>query len=82
MTTRGRFRTPREELIIEIRPRCPKCKKEFMMNLKQYLPGKYHACYACGTVTQFDTALAEKLQKQINDIEMSIQEVFEGFLSG
>ena len=73
--------TPKERLSIIIRPRCPKCKKEFMMNLKHYLPGKYHACYGCGTVTQYDTTLAEKLQKQINDLELSIQEVYDSFLS-
>ena len=78
--TRGHFRTPREALVIEIRPRCPKCKKEFMLNLKHYLPGNHHACYGCGTVTHYDTALAEKLQKQINDLEVSIQEVLESFL--
>jgi hypothetical protein len=78
---RGQLRTPREGLAVEIRPRCPKCKKEFMLNLKNYIPGKYHACYACGTVTQFDNALAERLQKELKDVEISIQEVFEGFLS-
>jgi hypothetical protein len=71
----------RENLAIIIRPRCPKCKKEFMLNLKNYLPGKQHACYACGTVTQFDTALAEKTQKQIKDLETSTHEIFERFWS-
>jgi uncharacterized protein (DUF983 family) len=78
---RGQLRTPTEGLTVEIRPRCPKCKKEFMLNLKNFIPGKYHACYACGTVIQFDNALAERLQKEINDLEISIHEVFEGFLS-
>lgn len=68
-----------EHLTIMIRPRCPKCKKEFMLNLKSYLPGKHHACYGCGTVTPFDTALAEKVQKQIKDLETSIREIFERF---
>jgi hypothetical protein len=74
-----RFTYPKESLSIEIRPRCPKCKKEFMLNLKNYLPEKQRACFACGTVTSFDTALAEKVQKQIKDLEMSIHEVFENF---
>jgi hypothetical protein len=73
----GFFRTPRNGLSVELRPRCPKCQKEFMLNLKTYLPGRSHACYACGTVAAFDGALAEKLQKQIKDLEMTIQEVLE-----
>ena len=66
-------------LAIVVRPRCPKCKKEFMLNLKNYLPGKHRACFACGTVTTFDAALAERLQEQIRDLETSIQDVFESF---
>jgi len=31
------------------------------------------------THTQYETALAEKLQKQINEVEASMQEVFESF---
>ena len=73
----GFFRTPKNVLSVELRPRCPNCKKEFMLNLKTYLPGKSHACYACGTVAAFDAALAEKLQKQIKDLEITIQEVIE-----
>ena len=73
--------TPKERLSIIIRPRCPKCKKEFMLNLTNYFPGKHHACYACGTVTQFDTALAEKVQKQTKDLETLIEEIFESFRS-
>ncbi len=73
------YATHNESLSIEIRPRCPKCKKEFMLNLRNYLPGKQRACFACGTVTQFDSALAERVQKQIRDLEVSIQEVFESF---
>jgi len=73
--------SPRESLSIVIRPTCPKCKKEFMLNLKNYSPGKHRACYACGTVTQFDTALTEKVQKQVRDLETSIQEIFESFHS-
>ncbi len=68
-----------EVLSIEIRPRCPKCKKEFMLNLRNYQPDKHRACFACGTVTQFDQALAERVQKQIRDLEVSIQEVFASF---
>ena len=68
-----------ENLSIEIRPRCPKCKKEFMLNLRNYLPEKQRACFACGTVTSFDTELAQKVQQQIKDLEMSISEIFENF---
>jgi len=70
-----------ENLTIIIRPRCPKCKKEFMLNLKNYLPGKHHACYACGTVTQFDASLAEKAQRQIRDLETSTHEILERYWS-
>ncbi len=62
------FRTPAEGLILEIRPRCAKCKKEFGLNLKNYLPGKFHACSACGTVIQFDAVVAEKVQKMIKEL--------------
>ena len=68
-----------DNLSIEIRPRCPKCKKEFMLNLKNYLPEKQRACFACGTVTPFDTELAQKVQQQIKDLEVSIREIFENF---
>jgi len=75
------FKAPNEKVSIVIRPRCPKCKKEFMLTLNNYLPGGHHACYACGTATQFEAVLAEKLQKQIKDLETSIQEVFESIWS-
>jgi hypothetical protein len=67
------------ELYVEIRPTCPKCKKEFMLDLKKFLPGKAHSCFACGTVAPFDPSLAEKIQKQLHDLEISIREVFESF---
>ena len=68
-----------QSLSIEIRPRCPRCKKEFILNLNKYLPDRHRACFACGAVTQFDATLAEKLQKQIRELEASIQEVFQSF---
>ena len=74
---RSYFRTPAEGLILEIRPKCGKCKKEFVLNLKNYLPGKFHACSACGTVIQFDAAVAEEVQKLIKDLEITAQEVME-----
>ncbi len=67
------------ELYIELRPKCPKCKKEFMLDLKKYTPGRAHICFACGTVAQFDGSLAEKVQKQLVDLQTSIQEIFESF---
>ena len=74
---RSHFRTPTEGLIVEIRPKCAKCKKEFVLNLKSYLPGKFHACSACGTVIQFDAAVAERVQKLMKELEIAIQEVLE-----
>lgn len=68
-----------EELYIEIRPMCPKCKKEFVLDLKKFLPGKAHRCFACGTVSSFDPALADRIQKQIADLETSIREVHQSF---
>ncbi|HAR95450.1 MAG TPA: hypothetical protein DCR97_05740 [Deltaproteobacteria bacterium] len=68
-----------EELHIEIRPACPKCKKEFMLDLKKFLPGKTHRCFACGTVASFDPSLAERIQKQIADLETSIRELHQNF---
>lgn len=67
------------ELYIEIRPVCPKCKKEFLVDLKKFLPGRAHSCFACGTVAPFDPSLAERIQKQLHDLEVSIREVFDGF---
>jgi hypothetical protein len=69
------------QVYIELRPQCPKCKKEFMLDLKRFLPGRAHSCYACGTVAQFDGQLAEKVQKLMHDLEASIREVNESFLS-
>jgi hypothetical protein len=70
-----------KQLYIELRPQCPKCKKEFMLDLKKFTPGSAHSCYACGTVAQFDMSLAEKVQKQLHDLETSIREVNESFSS-
>lgn len=68
-----------KELYIEIRPMCPKCKKEFMLDLKKFLPGKAHSCFACGTVASFDPSLADRVQKQLHDLEGSIKEALESF---
>jgi hypothetical protein len=68
---------PLEGLIIEVRPKCGKCQKEFMLSLKNYLPGKYHSCSACGNVIQFDDAVAEKIQKLTLEFEAAIQEAIE-----
>ena len=74
---RSHFRTPIEGLIIEIWPKCGKCQKEFVLNLKNYLPGKQHSCTACGNIIQFDEALAEKIQKLTKEFEVAIQEAIE-----
>jgi hypothetical protein len=63
------------QLYIELRPRCPKCKKEFMLDLKRFLPGKAHSCYGCGTITQFDSQMAEQVQNLLCELETSIREV-------
>ena len=67
------------ELYIELRPKCPKCKKEFMLDLKKFLPGHAHSCFACGTVATFDSQMAERIQKLLHDLEASIQEVYVRF---
>lgn len=69
------------QIYIELRPRCPKCKKEFMLDLKKYLPGKAHSCYGCGTVTQFDSQIAEHVQKLIGELETSIRIVHKNISS-
>jgi len=48
-----------------------------MLNLKNYLPGKFHSCTACGNVIQFDEALTEKVQKLTKEFEVTIQEAIE-----
>jgi len=63
-------------LYLELRPRCPKCKKEFMLDLKKFLPGKTHNCHCCGTVTQFDSELAGHVQELIHDFERSVCSVY------
>ena len=69
------------QLYIEARPRCPKCKKEFMLDLKKYLPGNAHSCYGCGTVTQFDSQIAEHVQKLICELETTIYAVHKSISS-
>ena len=73
----GQFKN--KQLYIELRPRCPKCQKEFMLDLKKFTAGGAHSCHACGTVTQFDAALAEKVQRLIHDLEEAIRDVLESF---
>jgi hypothetical protein len=70
-----------KQLHIELRPQCPKCKKEFMLDLRRFLPGKAHSCFACGTVAQFDPDLAEKAQKLMEELESTIQDIYESFSS-
>ncbi len=70
----GTFRN--HQLYIDIRPHCPKCKKEFMLDLKKFLPGRAHSCHDCGTVTVFDTQMAEQVQKQLRELEASIYAVY------
>jgi len=67
------------QLYIELSPRSPNCKKEFMLDIRKFLPGKAHSCYACGTVVQFDSVLAERIQKLVRDLDESINEIYESF---
>lgn len=69
------------QIYIELRPRCPKCKKEFMLDIRKFLPGKAHSCHACGTVAQFDSPLAERIQKLVHELDESINEIYESFSS-
>jgi len=71
----GQFKN--KQLCIELRPRCPRCQKEFMLDLKNFRAGGAHSCHACGTVTQFDAALAEKVQGLLRDFEEAIRDVFD-----
>ena len=74
---RSHSRTALEGPIVEIRPICGKCKKEFALSLKNYLPGKYHSCIACGNVIHFDEAVSDKIQKLTQEFEVAIQETIE-----
>jgi transcription elongation factor Elf1 len=67
------------QLYIELRVRCPKCRKEFMLDLRKFTGGGAHSCYACGTVTQFDAAIAEKVQGRTHDLEEALHDVFDSF---
>ncbi len=73
----GQFKN--KQLYVELRPQCPKCKKEFMLDLKRFLPGRAHSCFACGTVAQFDLPTAEKVQKLVHELEVAIREVYDSF---
>ncbi len=68
-----------KQLYIELRPRCPKCQKEFMLDLKKFTAGGAHSCHACGTVSQFDAALADRVQKLIDELEETIRDVLDSF---
>jgi hypothetical protein len=74
---RSRVTPPLEDLIIEIRAHCGKCQKEFILNLKNYLPGKFHSCSACGNVIHFNDAVAEKIQLLTKELEAMIREAIE-----
>ncbi len=75
----GRFQN--SQLYIEIRPRCPKCKKEFMLDLKMFSPGRAHSCHTCGTITQFDTEMAERVQQLMHGLESSIRAIYQDISS-
>jgi Fe2+ or Zn2+ uptake regulation protein len=68
-----------KQLYIELRPQCPKCRKEFMLDLKKFVPGRAHSCFACGTVVQFDSDLAERAQNLMEELERTIEDIYESF---
>ncbi len=70
------------QMYVELRPRCPKCKKEFILDLKKFLPGAVHNCFSCGSVTQFDGTLSEKVQGLMRELESTVNEVMNSFSSG
>jgi hypothetical protein len=73
----GQFKN--KQLYIELRPRCPKCQKEFMLDLRKFTAGGAHSCHACGTVAPFNGALADKVQGLVHELEETISDVFESF---
>jgi uncharacterized Zn finger protein len=73
----GQFKN--KQLYIELRPRCPKCQKEFMLELRKFTAGGAHSCHACGTVAPFNAALADKVQGLVHELEETISDVFESF---
>jgi uncharacterized Zn finger protein len=73
----GQFKN--KQLYIELRPRCPKCQKEFMLELRKFTAGGAHSCHACGTVAPFNAALADKVQGLVHEIEEAISDVCESF---
>ncbi|MGA3174003.1 MAG: hypothetical protein ABSE25_06180 [Syntrophorhabdales bacterium] len=70
------------QLSVQLRPRCPKCKKEFMLDLKKFLPNGAHSCFACGTVTRYDAALSEKVQGLIHELEVAVKDVVDSLSTG
>ena len=46
-------------------------------NLKNYLPGRFRSCSACGNVIHFNDAVAEKIQVLTKELEAMIREAIE-----
>jgi len=67
------------ELFVLIKLRCPKCKKEFSMNIKKFVPTGSLSCFGCGTVTPFDEDKARKVQDEVRDLERQIDDIQERF---
>jgi hypothetical protein len=67
------------ELNILIRLRCPKCRKEFQMPLKKFVPSGSLKCFSCGTMTTFNADKAGKVQTQVKELEALIEDIQERF---
>lgn len=48
-----------------------------MLDLRSYLPGKLHACIACGHVIQFSEAVAQSIQKLTRELRLTTREAIE-----
>lgn len=67
------------ELYLQITLKCPKCKKEFGMNVKKLIPSGSLRCFACGTVTPFSEEKTRKMQDRVRELEVMIDDMRENF---
>lgn len=67
------------DLFVLIKLRCPKCKKEFAMNIKKFVSTGSLSCFGCGTVTPFDEDKAGKVQDEVRELERQIDDLQEHF---
>jgi uncharacterized Zn finger protein len=67
------------ELFVQIKLKCPKCKKEFAMNIKKFVPTGSLSCFGCGTVTPFNMEKAGRIQDGVREMERQIEDIQENF---